>query len=101
DEHAELHDAFDPVERAKRRLHLREEHDPAAARSLLASFEVSVFTEAALDQAAVLGKADLARNVEESAFLDGGDIGRNGGRRLGQGDCKFGEALVYAHAPPQ
>src|SRR4249919_3869664 len=31
DEHAQLDDAPDPVERAKRRLHLREQHDAAAA----------------------------------------------------------------------
>ena len=47
--------------------------------------EVHVLAEPAFDQAAVLGEADLAGNVQQPALLDGRDIGgdRGGGLREG------------------
>src|SRR4051794_29914221 len=97
DEHAELHDPLDPVERAERGLDLREKHDAAAARGRDPAIEVSVLAEAAFDQAAVLGETDLAGDVEEPTLLDGGYIGRHRSGRLWQNDSEFGEALVDAH----
>ena len=59
--------------------------------------QIGVFAEAAFDQAAVLGKADLPRDVEHAALLDGGDVGGDRSRGLRQGDAEFGESIVNAH----
>ena len=102
DEHAELDDPLDPLEIAERRLDLRQQHDAAAPGGGDPAVEVHVLAEPAFDQAAVLGEADLARDVEQPAELDRRDIGRDRGRGLGQGDADFGEALFDAScAPPK
>src|SRR3569833_1467455 len=97
-EHAELHDSLDPVERAKRGLDLGEQANATAARGGVAGIEVHVLAKPPFDQAAVLGEADLAGNVQHPALLDGRDIGchRRGG--YWKSDAEFGKALVDAHA---
>src|SRR5947209_526433 len=45
DEHAELHNAFDAVERAERGLDLGEQHDATAPRRLLALVQVQIFPQ--------------------------------------------------------
>ena len=69
----------------KRRLHLREQHDPAAARGGGPGVEVDILAQPAFDQAAVLGEADLARDVQQAIGLDGRDVGRDRGGGLREG----------------
>ena len=88
---------LDAVERAERRLHLREQHDPATPCGRDAAFQIHVLAKPAEDQAAVLGEADLAGDVEQAALLDRRDIGGDGGGGLRKVDAEFGEALVNAH----
>jgi hypothetical protein len=97
DEHAELDDPLDPVERAERRLHLGEQHDPAAPRGARCRVEVDVLAQPAFDQAAVLGEADLARRCGAGRWCSTAGHSRDGRGGLGKGDAEFGEALVDAH----
>ena len=48
DEHAELDDPLDPVERAQRGLHLGQQHDPAAPRRGDPGLQIDVLAEPAL-----------------------------------------------------
>ena len=58
---------------------------PQRRAAAMPAVEVDVLAEPAFDQAAVLGEADLAGDVEQAADLDRGDIGgdRGGGLREG------------------
>src|SRR3982750_1324788 len=49
-EYAEFDHSFDPIERAERGLHLREQHDSATARRSDAAIEVDVFADTAFDE---------------------------------------------------
>ena len=96
-EHAELHNLLDPIERAEGCFHLGKKHDAATARCFDSTVQVDVLTQTPFDQAAVLGKADLTRDVQDSTVLDRRYVGGNGRSRLRKGDAQFGQALVNAH----
>src|SRR5512139_10407 len=83
DENAQLHDSLDPVERAKGRLHLGQQHNSATASGGLSRLQVQPFSQTAFDQAAVLGKADLAGDMQQAVGLDRGDIAGDRRGRFG------------------
>ena len=85
DEHAELDDPLDPVERAQRGLDLGQQHDAAAARRGLPGFEIEALAQPALDQAAVLGELNLPADMQQAIGLDRGDIAGHRGGRLREG----------------
>ena len=92
DEHAELHDPLDAVEAAQRLADLREQHDAAGARGGLAIVDVAILAEPSGHQRAVVER-ELARDVEQSAGLDGRHIGGNRRGRFGKGDAERGKAV--------
>src|SRR3546814_15602880 len=88
DEYAELDVPFDAVEPAERRLHLRDQHQRAALRCALAVIEIAIGAEPAGHQRAVV-EGKLARNVEQPARRDGGNLGGDGGGGFGKRELKL------------
>src|SRR3546814_16219715 len=93
DEYAELDVPFDAVEPAERRLHLRDQHQRAALRCAIAVIEIAIGAEPAGHQRAVV-EGKLARNVEQPARRDGGNIGGDGGGGFGKRELKLEQLAV-------
>ncbi len=94
DEHAQPDDPLDPVEPAQRLVDLRDDHDRAGARRLLAIFDVLVLAEPAGEDPALRIERKLSGQIEQAAGFHGGDISGDGGGGLRQGDAKRVEAMA-------
>ena len=80
---------------AQRLLHLRDQHQRAPLRRLDPVIEIAIGTQPAGHQLTVV-EWQLSRNMQQAVGFHRRYIGRDRGRRLGQGQAEFGELGIDA-----